>query len=169
MAKTFDLTLEMPQPTIKVERLKNPLLLDGVPLLKGNGQPFDFSPIGGMLRGHAFFFATKSKITDGPAGGVIVPLPRGDLFFLGIREKLLEQAAHQELRKIEDFRSERGPMRKTVECVLTDSVFRHYRLLPEVTERSRRYGNYHAFELAGQLHYTETGILFGVLPTREQI
>jgi hypothetical protein len=151
-----------------LERLPDPFILDGVPLLKGNGKPFDFTPIGGMLGGHASFFAAKSKITDGPAGGVVVPLPNGDLFFLGIRETLLEQAAGQQVWRLTDFKTEHGPMRKTVECVVTERGLSELRLSPNVRERVSRYGGYYTFELEGQIQYSDTGILFGVLPTKEE-
>lgn len=149
-----------------LERLPDPFVLEGVPLLRGNGQPFDFTPIGGMLGGHSSFFSVKSRITDGPAGGVAVPLPGGDLFFLGIRETLLEQAALQKLRAISDFRAERGSLRKTVECVFTRSTFQGLRLPAEITQGARLYGNYVSFNLSGQIHYSTSGILFGVLPVR---
>ena len=151
-----------------LERLPDPFLLDGVPLLKGNGKAFDFTPIGGMLRGHASFFATKSKITDGPAGGVVVPLPNGDLFMLGIRETLLEQAAKQQVRSLADYKAEHGPVQKTVECVVTERALSEFRLPPRVVERASKTGGYYTFELAGQIQYSDTGILFGVLPTGEE-
>ena len=153
---------------VALERLPDPFLLDGVPLLKGNGKPFDFTPIGGMLRGHASFFTAKSKITDGPAGGVIVPLPNGNLFMLGIRETLLEQAAGQQVRRLADYKAEHGPMRKTVECVVTERALRELRLPPRVIEGASKYGGYYTFELVGQIQYSDTGVLFGVLPTGEK-
>jgi hypothetical protein len=151
-----------------LERLPDPFLLDGVPLVKGNGKHFDFPPIGGMLGGHSAFFATKSRIADGPAGGVSVPLPNGNLFFLGIRETILERAAHQELRRLFDFKTEQGPLRKRVECVVTEKTLSELRLPRRIIERAFRYGPYYTFELAGDIHYSDTGILFGVLPTDEQ-
>jgi hypothetical protein len=153
---------------VALEHLPDPFLLDGVPLLKGNGKQFDFAPINGMLGGHASFFATKSKITDGPAGGVVVPLPNGDLFMLGIRDTLLEQAAHQEVRRLADYKAEHGPMQKTVECVVTERALSELRLPPSVIERASKYGSYYTFELAGQIQYSDTGVLFGVLPINEE-
>ena len=111
--------------------------------MKGNGKPFNFTPINGMRGGHASFFATKSKITDGPAGGVVVPLPNGNLFMLGIRDTLLEQAAHQEVRRLADYKAEHGPMRKTVECVVTERALSELRLPPRVVERASKYGGYY--------------------------
>ncbi len=147
-----------------LERLPDPFLLDGVPLLKGSGKPFDFTPIGGMLGEHASFFTSKSKITDGPAGGVVVPLPSGDLFMLGIRETLLEQAAGQQLRRLADYKAEHGPEPKTVECVVTERGLSELRLPSRILEEASKYGGYYTFELAGQIQYSDTGVLFGVLP-----
>lgn len=153
---------------VALERLPDPFLLDGVPLLRGNGKLFDFSPIEGMLGGHASFFATKSKIVDGPAGGVVVPLPNGDLFMLGIRETLLEQAASQQVRSLADYKAAHGVEEKTVECVMTERAIGELRLPPRVLESASTYGGYYRFKLAGQIQYSDTGILFGVLPTGEE-
>jgi hypothetical protein len=66
-----------------LEQLSNPFLLDGVPLLKGNGNRYDFTASITGFGGHSSLFASKSKISDGPAGGIITPLPNGDLRDLG--------------------------------------------------------------------------------------
>src|ERR1700722_4632714 len=80
-----------------MEQLANPFELENVPLLRGSGREFEFTPVGSSPGNHSSFFLTKSRISDGPAGGVVVPLPSRDLFFLGIRQNLLEQAARQQL------------------------------------------------------------------------
>ncbi len=113
-----------------LERLPDPFQLDGVPLLKGNGQRFDFTRIGGTLSSHSSFVATKSKITDGPAGGIVAPLPSNDLVFLGIREALLELAAGQSFGRLLEYNAPAGMERKTVVCVITESALRDFRLPP---------------------------------------
>jgi hypothetical protein len=150
-----------------LEHLPDPLSLDGVPLRKGNGEEFDFTPIGGILRGHASFFTTKSKITDSQAGGIVVPLPTGHLFFLGIRETLLEEAAKQQMHSIMSYKAESGPLRKKVECVMTQKAFDAMRFPPPNIERTSEEGSYYRFELPGLIHYSDSGILYGVLPTHE--
>jgi hypothetical protein len=151
-----------------MERLPDPLFLDGVPLLKGNGQRFDFTPIGGMFGGHASFFGRKSKITDGPAGGIVTSLPNGDLLFLGIRETLLEQTASQDFRRLTEYKAEHGPVRKTVECVLADKAFSELHLPSRITNAAQQHDGYSTFEATGQIHYSDTGILFGVLPIHDE-
>lgn len=154
---------------IDLESLPNPLMLDGVPLVRGNGQPFEFFPVSGWPGGHSWFFARKSKVTDGPDGGVVVPLPDGNLFFLGLRESLVELAASQQLRQLAEIRSERGPVEKTIQCVLTERSFERLRLPSTVREQARTYGGYVEFELNGTIHYSDGGTLFGVLPTAEDV
>ena len=56
-------------------------------------------------------------------------------------------------------------LRKTVECQVSVAAFQELRLPEGVRERARRVGDHYAFELSGQLHYVNTGILYGVLPT----
>lgn len=150
-----------------IENLPDPRLLDGVPLLKGNGEPFEYGPMGWMPGQHSSFFSSKCRITDGPAGGVVVPLPNGNLFFLGIREDLLEQAASQKIDQIANYKAEQGSVRKTVRCMLTMRAFKEFKLPSRLIEGASKEAGYYAFNLEGQIQYSNTGILFGVLPTHE--
>lgn len=147
-----------------LRRLPDPYILDGLPLLKGNGENFDFSPQG-YYGVHSTFFASKAKISDGPSGGVTVTLPDGDLFFLGIREDLLALAARQQFSEILEYKSQVGSMEKEVECVFSAQAFRGLKLSSAARSNLRPYrdGYYH-FSLKGEIHYADSGILFGVLP-----
>lgn len=150
-----------------LERIENPFALDGVPLRKANGQPFDFPLVGAGSSRHSSFFSTKSRITDGPAGGVVVPLPNGNLFFLGIMASLIKQAADQNFGALGDSRFDVGAIRKTVQCIVPEGTLNSYDLPPEILQHSYRYGGYRGFELSGEIHYTNSGTMFGVLPTRQ--
>lgn len=151
-----------------LEELEDPFQLDGVPLRKANGELFEFGPEEVFRRGHSPFFANKSRILDGPAGGVTLQLPNGDLFFMGIREELLALAAGQRLGAMLEFNTPRASLRKEVDCLFskgrTASLF-----VPDlIRERARqREGGYYSIRIAGMIHYTNSGILFGVLPLRQ--
>jgi len=153
---------------VALANVPDPFVMDGLPLLRGNGRPFEFSPIGGFP-GHSWFFASKSRITDSRDGGAVVPLPNGDLFFLGLRQPLVDLVAQQQLRQLIELRTEQGPVQKTILCVLTERNFESLRLPPVIAERRRTYGGYVEFEMRGTIHYSDGGTLFGVLPTRENI
>jgi len=147
-----------------LETIKNPFELDGKPLLKSNNEPFDIRPFEYGHR-HTSWFANKSRVTDGPAGGIILQLSKDNLFFLGIYEELLFLAANQDFEKILDYKHKYpGSVFKTVECIITKDRFHEFdlpdtHLNPEDNKSGRRY-----FDLTGQLHYAPEGIVFGLLP-----
>jgi hypothetical protein len=150
-----------------LEALPEPLLLDGVPLRRSNGDLFSFEPQFFGVRSHSWFFSTRSKITDSPDGGVVLPLPSGDLFFIGIRQSQVELAASQALSRMTDTRTEHGEIPKVVACMATEHAFSRLRLPRNVRDRAQAYGNYIEFELRGNVFYSDAGTLFGVLPTDE--
>ncbi len=152
-----------------LEKLSDPLLLDDVPLLGGRGEPLAFNRIGGTQVDYSSFFASKSRITDGPAGGITLQLPNDDLFFIGVREALVEMAAGQQLTRIAEFKTESGSMRKTVRCVFPIGAYRRLRLPSHIEERVSKSGKYFWFEMSGEIYHSDTGILFGVLPLHEAI
>ena len=91
-----------------LEALKNPFELDGIPLLGGSGKPFDYNS----------FMASKSRVIDGPAGGVVVQISDKALFFLGIREKLLEIASNQSFEEIIHYKAKVGTIWKKLNAPL---------------------------------------------------
>ena len=62
-----------------LEALKNPYELDGIPLMRANREPFDYSKFGGYRK--TSFMASKSHVPDGPAGGIVVQISNDELFF----------------------------------------------------------------------------------------
>jgi hypothetical protein len=143
---------------IAIEQIENPMLLDGIPLLKGNGEIFDFSPISGQ---HSWFFNSKSKVIDGPAGGIIVPLGDNRILFLGIREDILTLASEQNFEKLLLYKAQFGRIKKSVNCVVTHQILQRLKL-PNII-RVTKSGNYYSFVLSGVLHYTDSGEIFGIL------
>ena len=147
-----------------LETIQNPFELDGKPLLNSNNEPFYFRPFD-YSRRHASWFTNKSKVTDGPAGGIIFQLSKNTLFFLGIFENLLSLAADQDFEKILEYKHKYpGSILKNVECVINKNRFHEFdipgTLLNKENNKLRRIH----FELKGQLHYSQEGIVFGLLP-----
>jgi len=144
-------------------QITEPYELDSVPLVRGTGEPFEYRFIGTRAI-HSTFFANKSKVTDGPAGGVVIELRRGMLAFVGIREELVDLAARQEFAEILSYEREAGIVRKSIECVFHDSRFRRLSLPPRLAESARGAGTYRSITVSGNLHYSRSGLVFGYLP-----
>lgn len=149
-----------------LEELEDPFQLDGIALRKGNGGLFDYGAEGFSVRGHSPFFANKSRVTDGPAGGVTLQLPDGNLFFLGIREDVLELAASQQLGALLEFKTPRTSTFKQVDCLFSEGRMRSLPAPQLVRERAQRQRGYYSIRVRGMIHYADSGILFGVLPIR---
>ncbi len=145
-----------------MERLGNPFELSGVPLRRGNGERFEFAPLG-PSRVHSTFLASKSRITDGPAGGVVVQLSNRALFLVGIREDLVMLASEQVFERITTYKSEPATIEKSVECVFSKGRFRSLRLPESIIRRTTGSGAYSAFSLPGRIHYSPSGLVFGLL------
>lgn len=148
---------------IDLETLQNPFELDNVQILRGNGKPFEFMPTN-ILEQHSTFMAHKSHVMDGPAGGLTVQISDDALFLLGIREDLLFTAVDQNFDKITTYKTEAGTIEKTVECVFSRHRFERLRLPPSIRKRTQESGGYFRFPLSGMIHYSDSGLAFGVLP-----
>jgi hypothetical protein len=144
-----------------LSRMKDPFELDNSPLLHGNGEPFDLSPYNPPIDIHSRFFATKSKITDGPAGGIIVQLSEKALFLLGIRQDLVELAAQQNFENILSFKFPSVTIEKRVQCLISAGRARQMTLPPSVETETVE--GYVTFLLDGRIHYSPGGLVFGVL------
>jgi|ERR1044071_312787 hypothetical protein len=147
-----------------LEAMANPFELDTVPLRKGNNNPFHFEIFTTATQRHSTFFSNKSRVKDGPAGGVLLQTSDTALFFLGIREELLSLACEQVFGSILDYKADVGSILKRVECVLSQGRFKRFKLPASVRNSVRVSGPYLAFDLTGQLHYTREGLVVGVLP-----
>ena len=137
--------------------------LDGVPLLNGEGEPFSYISSGFNIDGRCSFFASKSYITDGPAGGVVLRLSDQYLLFLGIREDLIFQAVEQKFKEIIAYKADSASIDKTVRCVISKGRYEELELPETIQENVRKKGEYRVFDLKGQLHYSKGGIVFGFL------
>ena len=145
-----------------LEVMRDPFELDRIPLRKGNGERFEFEPFN-IVRSHSSFFASKSRITDGPAGGVVLQLAKQALFLAGIREELVTIATDQSFERVNAYRAATGTLDKTVECVFSKGRFRSLRLPASVRDRAKESAGYLVIRLRGKIHYSPAGLVFGVL------
>ena len=110
---------------------------------------------------------TKSKVEDGPAGGVVVQISKAAMLFLGFQEGLLNLAAGQDFANLVEYRNKSGTEAKTVRCSFSEGRFRRLKLPSSIKSEVRKVGGYREFNLDGRLHYSQEGLVFGVLPLRE--
>lgn len=146
-----------------LEALKDPFELDSVPLMRGTSDKYEFVPYGFENWRHSTFMTTKSRVTDGPTGGVVMQLSSRALFFLGIREDLLELAANQEFKKISSYKAPVASIEKTVECTFSIGRYSSLELPNSIVESAKKTSGYVYFRLTGTLHYSAEGLVFGIL------
>lgn len=144
--------------------LTNPFELDRVPLVRGNGESFESNPQSAGEWHQSFFMASKSRVIDQPAGGVVFQLSPDKLFFLGVREELIDLAARQNFTEITRYKSGATSMECLVKCTFSPKRYANLHL-PDSLEGLRRNSiGYVSFPLKGILHYSCGGLVFGVLP-----
>ncbi|WP_143195274.1 hypothetical protein [Archangium sp. Cb G35] len=148
---------------IDLLNLEDPFQLSGVPLVRGNGEPFEISRFNPRSRQHGFF-RNMSQVVDGPAGGVAMQMPSRDILFLGIREDLLELMAKQDFERLLIYDFPTSTVTKTVRCVISKGRMHNIRLPPELQAAEESRDAYVRFTLTGALHYSRGGLVFGVLP-----
>ena len=149
-----------------MEALNDPFELNGVALRRGNGERFDFTTPQGFEE-HSSFLATKSRITDGPAGGVVVQISDEQLFLLGIREDLVVLASEQNFDRLLTYQAAATSIEKTINCVISDSRLQGFRLPSWLLEKAWRRAGYVSFQLTGLIHYSPAGLVFGALQLPE--
>ena len=147
-----------------LENIRDPNELNEIESKRTNGESFVFAPM--FVFGHeSSFFANKSRIINGSAGGVVVKISNNELFFLGIQEKLLTIAAKQNFAAITGQTFSETIEDKEVECVFSLNRFRELGLIfPEYIPLDKSTKQYVRFSLKGQLHFNASGLVFGVLP-----
>ncbi len=143
--------------------LTDPFELDGIPLLKGTGEPFDIVSTEGFGSTISFLL-NKSRVSDGPTSGVITQTSTKALFFLGLRNELAVLAANQNFAEIMKYSALITTIPKTVNCILHKRRYKRFELPDWITEGARESGDYMLFEMRGALTYSQEGLVFGVLP-----
>ena len=143
-----------------MQMLSNPFELSGIPLLRGNGEPFSY-PMTSPFSFHSTFFANKTRVSDGPAGGIALPVGKDTLAFLGIRQDLLELAIMQDFDRISAYNAEGGTLEKVVEIVFPSKKFKAMRLPQTIVNSATQSGGYTRFTLNGNTQYNRSGLVFG--------
>jgi hypothetical protein len=151
-----------------LEASPDPSVLDGVPLLRGDGTPFEFGTMPGFGRWHSSFMAARSRVADGPAGGVVAQISPGALFFLGFQETLLVQAAEQNFDQILSAEFAPATIEKTIVCLFSRREFQRLQLPDGMRERAVERGTRAELRVAGAVQYSRGGLVFGVLPLKAQ-
>jgi len=143
--------------------INDPASLSRVRLLDGTGRTIEPRTVNSRGQERLSFFASKSVVVDGPTGGVVAQATEDKFVFVGVMEELVEQALEQDFDTIVRYRKESGVVRKEVECVFSNSRFARLDLPAELERRVERSRQYAAFRLRGDLYYSQTGLVFGVL------
>lgn len=157
--------------TIRVadlETLPDPFIFNNVPLRDKTGKIFrynlPFIPFPGfpLLSG---FFSRKSRIIGSPAGGIVVQLSNDELFFIGIFQELITMSINQNFTELLTYiHKSPATVKKTVECVVNHHEFKNLRLPPFISEQFDEKKKILKFYLSGHIHYSSSGLVFGILP-----
>jgi hypothetical protein len=151
-----------------LERMSDPFELDQIPLMRRTGQEFSTN------QAHAFswrtglqtsFFANRPHVSDGPVGGGVVQITDRELFFFGFREDIVLMAMNQNFENILAYKAGSAILRKTVRCILVRRQYERLRLPEHIRRRARTAGQYMIFDITGRLHYSQEGLVFGILST----
>jgi len=142
--------------------------LDGVSLRTGSDSEFATETYD-QLGKHNPWFASKSVVSNGPAGGHVYAVNGDVVLFLAIREQLVSLAAAQQFRAITEYTFPAATLVKTVHCTVPAARFHRkfsrFMIIPQ-DQRGAEAG-YIRFSLTGHLHYCQSGVVLGVLPIPE--
>jgi hypothetical protein len=138
--------------------------LDGIPLIKGNGEPFPFKDF--LRSSHTPLLGGRSMVLGGQSVGDVAVVAKDVLLFVGIDEGLIPMVAGQTFGEIEEYRFESQMMPETVQCVVSkgrfDKTFKKFITLPG--KKPSVSGGYVYFNIDGYLIHSESGLVVGVLP-----
>jgi len=148
-----------------LETISNPFELDNVPLLKGIGEPFNLVPTPDGMGETLGFLSYRSRVKDGPSCGIVTQISNDALFFLGIRDELAVLSNKQDFDSILSYKALTATIPKTIQCVFHKRRFEKLKLPDTLIKDTSKSGDYYRFLLKGMLHYSQEGLVFGVLPT----
>lgn len=146
---------------LTLSRLKDPFELQGVPLVRGNGEPFEIPPYALFERPQGMF-AYMCTVTDGPAVGTLIKSSRGQLFFIGVQRQIYEMAARQDFEAVLEYREPGGTTTKQVDCVISRGRAERMEIAGFADEKPRVYPYVH-FRASALLHYGEGSSVFGII------
>jgi hypothetical protein len=149
-----------------LESLEDIQELGGKPLLKGDGEQFSTETFLDRRRHHSFFTG-RSVVTSESIGGDICFVGKETILFIGLQEVLLALATAQSFEEIQKYGYQATTIERSVDCVIPKGrfarSFRPYLKIPS-SELSEDVTGYARFTMKGQLHCTQAGLVFGVLP-----
>ena len=145
-----------------VAALRDPYELSGVPLAHPDGRPIEVDSRFRGSQAYAGFFASRSRVADGPAGGIVTPLEgHGTLLFIGVREDLLHLVTGQLFEAITNYAAEWGSVEKVVNCTVSSAEFDRFDIPENRLVGFRRSSGYVSFRMRGMLRYSVEGLVFG--------
>lgn len=156
------LTVGLANRLLDLKHIQDPSVLDGIPLTGPLNKPI--LPDKDPFAIHGRFFSTRSVVTDGPAGGLIVPSGMNKIFFAGVRENLVDIVSSQDFSAISGYQMMPTTLEKTVTGIISQGRFQKYGFNEMSEEVVRRGNGYFALRLRGALHYSAGGLVFGWLP-----
>jgi len=149
--------------------LKDISPLDGISLRTGGNVEFPLETFD-AYRTHNPWFASRSVVADGTAGGNVYAVGESALLFIAIREQLIVHASTQKFETIGDYAFPAATLEKTVQCAVSQSRFERdfspFMKIPE--RRGYKSGGYYRFSLDGHVHYCQSGLVVGVLPIPDE-
>lgn len=146
-----------------IRTLRDPFELTRIPLREASGEPMEVrypSRVGSQVPN---FFLSRSRIVEGPAGGVVVPIDRESMLFIGFREDLLHQAVKQDFDKILNYEASEAVIPKQVSCVVRHEVLRRMGVDLQDVRGANVSNTEVRFERLVHLAYTPEGLVFGEL------
>lgn len=156
------LTVGLANRLLDLQHIPDPSVLDGIPITGVLNKPI--LPDKDPFAIHGRFFSTRSVVTDGPAGGVVVPSGNNKIFFAGVREDLVDIASSQDFSTISRYQMMPATLEKTVTGIISQGRFKKYGFNEMSDAVVRRGTGYFALRLRGALHYSAGGLVFGWLP-----
>ncbi|MFO1483875.1 MAG: hypothetical protein U1F71_10995 [Verrucomicrobiaceae bacterium] len=143
-----------------LEKLDDPFVLSGVPLLKGDGTKMDLDPK--RETSYSPFFQYRSTVDGQPYGGVVTKFDKDHLLFLGLHEDWLSALGNQDFTKVLLMSFKPGTMQTKVHCVMSRRQFKQAELKDRI-DVSEEESQSVSFRLPSVIHTSAAGMAFGLV------
>ena len=138
----------------EIKILENYKCLNGIYLLNRNGD---------KIKIHHNSFAKKSVIGDNNIIGKVYPLNQTGLFFMGFPQEIYNILISQDFNQILKFKNSSKIEKKEVFCRINKSDLNNYNIPPNIMNIKKEYETYIEFYLTGEMNFTKSGRVFGIL------